>query len=94
MGFAISNLAKNPALIPNMPFDLARDLVPVVRVAEGTYALPVNPAVPAQNVQQLLALMHAAPDRFNASAAGAGSPGHLAVAQLNALAGINVMPMH
>ena len=77
-----------------MPFDLARDLVPVVCLAEGAYALPVHPAVPAQNVQQLLALVHAAPDRFNAPAAGAGSPGHLAVVQLNAMAGINVMPMH
>ena len=59
-----------------MTFDLARDLVPVVLVAKGTYALPIHPAVPAQNVQQLLALVHAAPDRFKASAAGAGSLGH------------------
>ena len=78
----------NPALIPNMPFDLARDLVPMALVAKGTYALPIHPAVPAQNVQQLLALVHAAPDMFNAPAAGAGSPGHLAVAQLNAMPSI------
>ena len=94
MELATSNLAMNSALIPNMPFDLARDLVPMALVAKGTYALSVHPAVSAQNVQQLLALVHAAPDRFKASAAGAGSPGHLAVAQLNAMAGINVMPMH
>ncbi len=94
LGLATSNLAINPALMASMPFDPARDLVPVALVAKGTYALAVHPAVPAQNVQQLLALVRGAPDRFNASTAGVGSPGHLAVAQLNAMAGISVTPIH
>ena len=94
LGLATSNLAINPALMASMPFDPARDLVPVALVAKGTYALAVHPAVPAQNMQQLLALVRAAPDKFNASTAGVGSPGHLAVAQLNAMAGINVTPVH
>lgn len=94
LGMATSNLAMNPALIPNMPFDPVRDLVPVALVAKGTYALAVHPAVPAQNVQQLLALVRQAPDKYNASTAGAGSPGHLAVAQLNAMAGVTVTPIH
>ena len=94
LGLATSNLAINPALMASMPFEPTRDLVPVALVAKGTYALAVHPAVPAQNTQQLLALVRAAPDKFNASTAGVGSPGHLAVAQLNAMAGINVTPIH
>ena len=94
LGLATSNLAMNPALIPTMPFDPSRDLMPVALVAKGTYALAVHPSVPAQNVQQLLALVRAAPDKFNASTAGAGSPGHLAVAQLNTMASVNVTPIH
>lgn len=94
LGVATSNLAINPALMASMPFDPAKDLLPVALVAKGTYAMAVHPSVPAQNVQQLLALVRQAPDKFNASTAGAGSPGHLAVAQLNAMAGINVTPIH
>lgn len=94
LGLATSNLAINPALMASMPFEPTRDLVPVALVAKGTYALAVHPAVPAQNMQQLLALVRAAPDKFNASTAGVGSPGHLAAAQLNAMAGINVTPVH
>ncbi len=94
LGLATSNLAINPALMLTMPFDPLKDLVPVALVAKGTYAMAVNPGVPAQNVQQLLALVRQAPDKFNASTAGVGSPGHLAAAQLNALAGVNVTPVH
>ncbi len=94
LGLATSNLAVNPALMASMPFDPARDLLPVALVAKGTYAMAVHPGVPAQNLQQLLALVRQAPDKFNASTAGVGSPGHLAVAQLNALAGVNVLPIH
>ena len=50
--------------------------------------------MPAQNVQQLSALVRQAPDKYNASTAGAGSPGHLAVAQLNAMAGTSITPSH
>ena len=94
LGLATSNLAINPALMSTMPFDPLKDLAPVALVAKGTYAMAVNPGVPAQNVQQLLALVRQAPDKFNASTAGVGSPGHLAAAQLNALAGVNVTPVH
>ena len=94
LGLATSNLAVNPALMASMPFDPSRDLLPVALVAKGTYAMAIHPAVPAQNLQQLLALVRQAPDKYNASTAGVGSPGHLAVAQLNALAGVNVLPIH
>jgi tripartite-type tricarboxylate transporter receptor subunit TctC len=94
LGMATSNLAINPALMSSMPFDPMNDLVPVALVAKGTYAFAVHPSVPAQNVQQLLALVRQAPDKFNASTAGVGSPGHLAVAQLNAMAGVNITPIH
>lgn len=94
IALATSNLAINPALMLTMPFDPLKDLMPVALVDKGTYAMAVNPGVPAQNVQQLLALVRQAPDKFNASTAGVGSPGHLAAAQLNALAGVNVTAVH
>ena len=94
IALATSNLAVNPALFSPMTFDPARDLAPITTVAKGTYALALNPAVPARTVAELIALVRAAPGKYNASTAGAGSPGHLAVAQFNSMTRADLTAVH
>jgi tripartite-type tricarboxylate transporter receptor subunit TctC len=94
MGFATSNLAVNPALYTNLPYDALRDLLPVTLAARGLYVIIVHPSVPARNVGELVALIKATPDKLNVSLAGPGTPNHLALAQLNAMLGVKLAGIH
>ncbi len=87
MGFATSNLVVNPALYEKLPYDALRDLAPVVLAAKGLYVVAVHPSLPVRSVKELVGLAKSAPDKFNVSLAGAGTPTHLALAQFNTLLG-------
>jgi tripartite-type tricarboxylate transporter receptor subunit TctC len=50
--------------------------------------LVINPGVPAQNLQELVALAKARPGQLNYATTGAGGSGHLANEMLGILAGI------
>jgi tripartite-type tricarboxylate transporter receptor subunit TctC len=81
-------LAINPALYGNLPFDPVRDFEPIGKVAESGNVLVVNNALPAGNVEQLIALAKAKP--LLAGSSGSGSPGHLALALFNTMAGTRI----
>ena len=53
--------AINPALYRTLPYDPNRDFVPVARIGLFPLMLAVHPTVPAQNIQDLIALARARP---------------------------------
>ncbi len=77
-------LATNPALYANMAFDPAKDLAPIIEVAEMLNVVTVHPSVPANSIKELVQLMKNEPGKFNYGTPGAGSSGHLS-AELLAL---------
>lgn len=93
LGLATSNIAINPPLYPTMPYKPQTDLAAVSLLSKGLYVLVVNPNVPAKSVKELIALAKAKPDGLNAAIAGFGTPGHLALAQFNLLAGVQISPV-
>jgi tripartite-type tricarboxylate transporter receptor subunit TctC len=66
-----------PALLPNVSFDLERDLAPVVKASVSYNVLVVNPSVPAKSVAELVALLKREPDKLTFSSGGFGTPAHL-----------------
>ncbi|WP_348931259.1 tripartite tricarboxylate transporter substrate binding protein [Aquabacter sp. CN5-332] len=93
MGLATSNLAINPAVFPSLPFNPVTDFTPVTLAATGLYGLVVHPSVPANSVRELIAYAKANPGKIDAATAGIGTPPHLALAQLNNLAGTDIVPV-
>jgi tripartite-type tricarboxylate transporter receptor subunit TctC len=76
--FAMSvPVAAAPAFLANMPFDIARDLIPVAKVSTSYNVLVVHPNVAAKSVSELVALLKASPDKLNFSSGGFGTPAHL-----------------
>lgn len=71
--------SMNPALMDRMPFDPARDLAPITLLGTTSLALAVHPSVPAQNVQELVALLRSRPGRLSYASSGNGSPQHMAM---------------
>ena len=82
--------AINPSLYSKMPFDPARDLVPVALIATVPAVLLASPALPVKTVKELVALAKAKPGSLNFGSGGSGTTEHLAGEMLNAQAGIKM----
>ena len=67
----------NPAIYPKLTYATLKDFVPIARTAQQPLALLVNPAVPANSVQELVAMAKKAPGKLNYGSAGNGGSSHL-----------------
>jgi tripartite-type tricarboxylate transporter receptor subunit TctC len=81
----------NPLLGVKTPFDVERDLVPVVLLVTFPAVLVLNPSLPAGNLEELTALAKSKPGVLNYGSPGPGSFAHLAMEQFNQLAGTRIM---
>ena len=79
-----------PAVIKNMSYDPLKDLTPVAQTAAGGIILSVGKDVPANNLQELVALIRANPDRFSYGTWGIGSSGQLTMEWLKRKAGLRI----
>lgn len=89
LGLGVSGaLTANPTLMPNMPFDPVKDLVPVTRVIFNPMGLVVNSTFPAKTLQEFVALAKSKPGRLSYGTAGPGTAMHLAGELLKQKTGI------
>jgi tripartite-type tricarboxylate transporter receptor subunit TctC len=72
-------IAINQTLYPKLPYDTVRDFAQVAIIGVTTNTLVVNPAVPAKNTKELIALAKAKPGNLNFASTGAGGTSHLAM---------------
>ncbi len=87
----IAALAINPTLYGNLPFDPVRDFAPITQTVNSTNVLVVHPGVPANSVQELLALAKASPGKFTYGSSGIGGAGHLAGELFSSLGGVKMV---
>jgi tripartite-type tricarboxylate transporter receptor subunit TctC len=78
----------NPSLFAKLPYDPIKDFAPVGNVYSSEFVLVINPTLPANNLQELIALAKAKPGQLNYATTGAGGSGHLANEMFAMLAGI------
>ncbi|HYT96967.1 MAG TPA: tripartite tricarboxylate transporter substrate binding protein [Casimicrobiaceae bacterium] len=88
LGVVFDTHAVNPALIPNLPFDTLRDLTPIMLVGKGGMALVTHPDQPYKSFRDVVAAAKAKPGGVSFGTIGAGSLGHLAMAQLGNQLGV------
>jgi len=74
----------------NLPYDAIRDFTPIAIVARLQYIMAANPALPANSLQEFLALAKAQPDTFTFGSGGAGGPAHLAAEQFMHMTGVKL----
>lgn len=80
-----------PSLYRKLPYDPARDFTPVALVAQATYVLIVNPALPARNVAEFIAHAKANPGKLSYGSFGNGSVAHLLGELLKTSTGIDAV---
>ncbi|MBI4189023.1 MAG: tripartite tricarboxylate transporter substrate binding protein [Betaproteobacteria bacterium] len=71
-------LTANPALYPNLPFNIMADLQPITKLASAQFILVAHPSIQASNLNEFIALVKSMPGKLNYASAGVGSPLHLA----------------
>ena len=86
-----SSLSLTVAVSKSAPYDVAKDLTPIVNVAVSPYALAVHASVPARTVGEFIAYAKANPGKISYSSAGIGSASHLAAELFKSMAGIEMV---
>jgi tripartite-type tricarboxylate transporter receptor subunit TctC len=86
-----SSLSLTVAVSKTAPYDVAKDLTPIVNVAISPYALAVHTSVPAKTAQEFIAYAKANPGKISYSSAGIGSASHLAAELFKSMAGIEMV---
>ena len=84
----------NPYLYSKLPYDPAKDFVPVARIVTANLMLVVRPDFPAANVRELIDYAKKNPGKLNYGTVGAGGVNHLAMAWFNTLNGVEMQPVH
>jgi tripartite-type tricarboxylate transporter receptor subunit TctC len=85
-----STHAISPHLMPRLPYDADKDFTPIAHVADAASILLVTPALPAKDVQALIAYAKANPGKLNYATSGNGTIVHLNAAAFAARAGVQL----
>ena len=75
---ATSNIVTNISLYPKISYDPYKDFAPISLMCSSPHVLVVHPSIPAQTVNELVALAKASPGKYSYASAGRGTPAHLA----------------
>src|SRR5262245_36961777 len=77
-------------LVPNKPFKLMRDFVPVGSLLTSEMVMVVHPSVGVSTVKEFIALAKAKPGRLNYASSGVGSNYHMAGELFKNLTGTDI----
>jgi tripartite-type tricarboxylate transporter receptor subunit TctC len=81
----------NESLIPNRPYQLMRDFVPVAPINSSDLVMVVNPSVKAATLSEFIALAKANPGKLNYASSGPGTPYHMAGELFKSMAGVDIV---
>jgi tripartite-type tricarboxylate transporter receptor subunit TctC len=87
--FASSSIVVNPSLYKNVPFDVAKDFIPVTKAGATPNGWLVNNDFPAKTMQDLVALMKANPAKYSVASPGTGTTPSLSIEMLKQDAGVD-----
>ncbi|MBE9607561.1 tripartite tricarboxylate transporter substrate binding protein [Acetobacteraceae bacterium H6797] len=92
--FLLANVAThaiNSVLLTDSTFDPKRDSVPAAAIGTITNILVVNPSLPVNSVQELIAYAKANPGKVNFASAGTGGSVHLTGELFKLLTGLDIV---
>lgn len=87
----IGTQSINPSLYAKLPYDPDKAFAPIGLVAELPLAMMIHPSVPAQTVQEFVALARAQPGKLSYSSSGAGGGPHLAAEMFKDATGTHIL---
>ncbi len=80
-GYTVGAIATshviNPSIYANLQYDTLKDFVNLTQMVELTNVLVVHPSVPANNLEEFIALAKAKPGELTFGSAGVGQSNHM-----------------
>lgn len=90
LSLAGASITTVGSLYSKLPFDVARDLVPVAAVASTPYVLVVNPGLPVHSISDLVGYAASRPEGVHFAASTPGTLQHLSGELLKRMAAMNI----
>ena len=84
----------NPSLYDKLPYDAARDFIPITTLVELKQVLIVSPKVPVNNIRELIELARQQPGKLTYGTTGLGSASHLNMEMLQNMAQVKLTAVH
>jgi len=84
-------LAINASLHKKLPYDPAKDFMPLALIATVPFVLVVNNELPARSVREFIELAKSKPGAFAYGSTGAGTPFHLYAELFSSMTGIRML---
>jgi tripartite-type tricarboxylate transporter receptor subunit TctC len=84
-------LAINASLHKKLPYDPAKDFMPIALIATVPFVLVINNDLPAHSVREFIALAKSKPGEFSYGSTGPGSPFHLYAELFSSMTGIQMV---
>ncbi len=84
------NVVINPVLYANAGYNPYVDFMPVTVAVRTPVVVSVHPAVPANSLRELIALVKSQPGRHSYASPGSGTPPHLVAEQLRLSLGLDL----
>ena len=85
-----STFAAAPGLYKRLAYDPTKDFSPIMLLATVPFVLTVNPSLPVNSVQELIALAKSKPGELTYATAGVGSVHHMFSELLMSMTGIDM----
>ncbi len=85
-----SSITAVGSLYSKVPFDVAKDLVPVAFIATTPFVLVVHPSVPVSSIGEFIAYVKARPEGVHYAGSTPGTVQHLSGELLKRMTGINL----
>jgi tripartite-type tricarboxylate transporter receptor subunit TctC len=89
--FAADSIIAGQLLLPNLGYDVQKDLVPVTMISDGAMILACNPSRPWKTFTDIVAAAKEKPQTISCATTGAGGTGHLSMAALSKRVGIELV---
>jgi tripartite-type tricarboxylate transporter receptor subunit TctC len=86
-------LTTNPFMMKALPYDPVKDFAPVALVTRSNQMIVVHPGLPANNLQELIALDKAKPGSLSIAVDGPRNLAGVTAQALNKRAGVNLVPV-
>lgn len=88
---ATAQLAVNPSLYANVPYDAARDFAPIALVGSVPNILVSHPSLPFTKLADLIQAAKAQPGKLSYASPGSGSTAHLSMELFKGEAGVDIV---
>jgi tripartite-type tricarboxylate transporter receptor subunit TctC len=86
----VSSHALNATLYSKLPFDPLKDFAPITMLATLPNMLVVHPSLGVNNVQELIALLKANPNKYSFGSAGNGTSQHMSGEMFKTMTGTSM----